>query len=187
MVGLKPEAIEIQLASRFIKNNFHRMNIKQVIRAFELNSTGKYWQTIEHFGSLDSMFIGKVLKAYNEAKRLHAVKHNRSNQKKLPEAPPCDPEKADDWMRKIRERIAEGPLTDHIKEAIKEEPKRMTFEGEKDLIRSNITSMSLQELDQLKKNLEKMLSLTNGNGGIEVTNPYQDLIDDINNEIKQRK
>ena len=77
MVGLKPEKMEIEIAQKFIKTNFPNLTLEELVNAFSFNSTGKYWQIIEPFGSFNTLFIGKILNAndvYLKSKRLREIK-----------------------------------------------------------------------------------------------------------------
>ncbi len=77
MVGLKPEKMEIEIAERFIKKNYPLLNLENIIEAFELNSSGKNWKIIEPFGSFNTLFIGKILTAFevwNNNKKLRELK-----------------------------------------------------------------------------------------------------------------
>ena len=77
MVGLKPEKIEIEIAQKFIKTNYPNLTLEQLVNAFGYNSSGNYWQIIEPFGSFNTLFIGKILKAndvYIKSKELRKIK-----------------------------------------------------------------------------------------------------------------
>lgn len=77
MYGLKPDKIEIDIATRFTKKNYPTLTLENVLEAFELNTTGKNWTLIEPYGSFSNLFIGKVLTAYEvwlRSKTLREIK-----------------------------------------------------------------------------------------------------------------
>lgn len=78
LIGLKPEAFEIKVLSRFIKKNFAHLTIEQIIEAFELNSTGKHWKIIKPFGSFNSLFAGDILKHYDDFNKQRIINEKKS-------------------------------------------------------------------------------------------------------------
>ena len=77
MYGLKPDKIEIDIATRFTKKNYPTLTLENVLEAFELNTTGKNWTLVEPYGNFSNLFIGKVLTAYElwlRSKTLREIK-----------------------------------------------------------------------------------------------------------------
>ena len=77
MVGLKPERMEIEIAEKFVKLNYPNLTLENIIEAFTLNSSAKHWNIVEPYGSYNTMFIGKILTAYelfNTSKKLREQK-----------------------------------------------------------------------------------------------------------------
>jgi len=73
-IGAKPPSDENEIAAynltiTQIQRHYPNITGPEIIQAFELNCTGKEWDTIESFGKLDFPLFGKVMKAYQEYKR----------------------------------------------------------------------------------------------------------------------
>ena len=109
MTGQKPEKMEIQIASKFIKSNYPLLNIEDVIKAFEMNSSGKHWTIIEPFGSFNTLFIGKILTSFETYKRNKKAREKKS----LPEPEKKDlmtHKEAKPYLKKLSEELKKMDL-----------------------------------------------------------------------------
>ena len=183
LVGLKPEPLEITIVSKFVKDNFKNLTIKNVIKAFEINSSGKYWETIEPYGVLDTIFIGKILRNYTEEKRKYLVRQKqKANQKRLAEGKPATNETAKKYLDLIRAEI----ITHNKPQEQQPESKeinRNTLKQDVEDYAKILPDMSKGDLKNLLHNCKK--SVTFGLDGTRY-NPYNELINKIENEMKKR-
>lgn len=183
LVGLKPEPLEISIVSKFVKQNFKNLTVKNIIKAFELNSSGKYWQTVEPYGVLDTIFIGKILRNYSEERRKFLVREKqKANQKRLQQGKPATSETAKKYLDMIRAEIISHQKQPNPKQE-KQPVKRNSLEQDvRDYIEL-LPKMNLNSLESLLQNCKK--SVTFGLDGTRY-NPYKELINKIENEINNR-
>lgn len=114
LIGFRnPNTLQIIAVSEFIRKDFGFLTADQVKRAFELNATGKYWETIGFFQSFDIQFVGSVLGEFVKAWRKKKAKdHNKRSlqAKKLNEElneKPITKERAQEWIEKMRNQIGD--------------------------------------------------------------------------------
>lgn len=154
-IGLKPEAEELQIAYEFILRNFRACTPKNVYKAFDLNSSGKYWNPVSHFGSMDTIFIGKVLRNYVNARRSYMVKTRKMIIKTAEsQASPATEKEATEWMEKIRREINSNKM-EKTPYQIKRDLKRQIARRQIDLdvVREAIDFLSNNDLESLRKQI----------------------------------
>lgn len=86
MVGLRPEKFEIDIVIKYLLSEHKTLCIEDLIKAFQQNSSGRNWTTIEHYGCFSTLFVGKICRNFEDHKR----KEEARRIKALPE-----PEKKD--------------------------------------------------------------------------------------------
>tara|TARA_R110000751_G_scaffold15179_2_gene48996 strand:- start:52 stop:615 length:564 start_codon:yes stop_codon:yes gene_type:complete len=184
LVGLKPEPLEINIVSKFVKDHFKNMTIKNLVKAFELNSSGKYWETVEPYGVLDTIFVGKILKFYAEEKRKYNIRKKQNpKQLSLSDGNPVTDEIAKEWLQKIRKELASNEKKIPQEEIKSDGIKRNSLQEDIKEFTDLLPNMSKTDLNSLLHNCKK--SVTFGLDGTEY-NPYSELINRIKNEIKNR-
>lgn len=185
LVGLKPEPLEINIVSKFVKDHFKNLTIKNLVKAFELNSSGKYWETIEPYGVLDTIFVGKILKLYAEEKRKYNIRKKQNpKQLSLSEGNPATDEIAKKWLNKIRKDLAANDKKQPKQERKSDGIKRNTMEQDIKDFTELLPTMNDRNINALLDNCKK--SVTFGLDGTRY-NPYEKLINEIENEIKKRQ
>ncbi len=113
MVGLKPDKIEIEIAEKFILMNYPRITINDLIKSFQLNSSGKYWNIIEPFGSFNTIFIGKILLNYNH--HINKEKYNKIKQLEPPLKKSITHAEAKPMLDKMRNELKKINLKFNLK------------------------------------------------------------------------
>ena len=83
-----------------ILTEFKSLDQQEICKAFKMNASGKYWETIEAYQTFSPIFVGKVLTEYKEWKRKEAAKPKLIEPAKQLEAPKEDFSKHFDYVKR---------------------------------------------------------------------------------------
>lgn len=59
-----PDKRIIERLIDFILESYPTIRISEITKAFDMNASGNYWQTVQTFGKLDKMIVGGVIAKY---------------------------------------------------------------------------------------------------------------------------
>jgi hypothetical protein len=91
LIGLKgdqiPEEVEKAVLLKFIRENFANLNPEEIRIAFELALKGEFEVDLNHFGSFSSMYLSRVLKAYQNHRSKIVLELEKERQREERESP----------------------------------------------------------------------------------------------------
>lgn len=160
-IGCQITSGQVVCVREFLTMHFKALTLTNITRAFNLNASGEFWTTIDHFGNFDIMFVGKVLRAYVEAKR----KFNQRNQKnklKALEAPKiASKEQAQTEIDLIKQTLrnieSKFKVNKESNSRIKKQKSIHTsFDAYTQELKNRIVYMSDEDLKEEKKKIESL-------------------------------
>ena len=160
---------DFSIIKLMLKNDFGNMSGEEMVEAFRMNSSGKYWEVIEAFQTFSPIFVGKVLREYREFRR----KRNLIKPIELKELPretnDITGERAFATILKIWRQEKQLPMIASWNKAFKHlekegmitisnEEKAAIYEAEKAKVESEISKLRSMMMDssKLMKDLNKI-------------------------------
>lgn len=100
----------------FVIDNYPDMEPKEIGKAFEMNASGKHWETVRKYSDMSTLFIGEVMIKYIQWKQIQNIRNPDKHIQQIHFAPSLTPSERlqRHFNRQIDQRQLYGDNYQHL-------------------------------------------------------------------------